>query len=215
MLSNVISKRSVFFDLLAAHTSRLVAGANATLRLITGLGQDAETTLDLIEEVHQNETSADKIKADLIRQLYQSFTTPINRDQLHTLTLDLDRVLDDLQHVANAIGAYHIDTATIEARAMASLSADACMRLHHAVVALADKDRGQEIIDLCKEIDLLESAVEDLRQKAIKKLFEDEGEDPAVWHAIKMLELYSLLETVLDSSKRAAKTIEEILLENT
>ncbi len=35
-----------------------------------------------------------------------------------------------------------------------------------------------------------------------------------VWRAIKMRELYSLLETVLDSCKRAAKTIEEILLEN-
>jgi hypothetical protein len=31
----------------------------------------------------------------------------------------------------------------------------------------------------------------------------------------RILELYSLLETVLDSSKRAAKTIEEILLGNT
>lgn len=214
MFNNVMPKRSAYFDLLASHTDRLMAGANATLRLITGLGQPNASTEVLIEEVHQNERSADDIKADLIRLLYESFTTPINRDQLHTLTLDLDRVLDELQHVANAVGSYHIDEATAEARAMASFCADACMRLNRAVVALADKGRGQETVDLCQEIEHIESKADKLRRKAVRKLFEDEGDDDAVWRAIKMQELYSLLETVIDSCKRAAKTIEEILIEN-
>ena len=214
MLNNVMPKRGVFFELLASHTQRVVAGANATLRLISALGQPNANSAELIEEVRAYETSADAIKADLIRLLYESFTTPINRDQLHTLTLDLDRVLDGLQHVANAIGAFHIDSATTEARAMASLCADACMRLNRAVVALADRDRGQETVDLCQEIDRLEAKADKLRQKAIRKVFEDEGDDEAVWRAIRMQELYKLLETVMDSTKRAGKTIEEILIEN-
>jgi uncharacterized protein len=214
MLNNVMPKRGVFFELLAAHTQRVVAGANATLRLISSLGQPNANTAELIEEVRGYETSADTIKADLIRLLYESFTTPINRDQLHTLTLDLDRVLDELQHVANAIGSFRIDAATTEARAMASLCADACLRLNRAVVALADKDRSQETVDLCQEIDRLEAKADKLRQKAIRKIFEEEGDDEAVWRAIKMQELYKLLEAVIDSTKRAAKTVEEILIEN-
>ena len=215
MLSNVMPKRGVFFELLAAHTNRVVAGANATLRLVSGLGQPNANTEALIDEVRAYEASADKIKADLIRLLYESFTTPINRDQLHTLAKDLDRVLDNLQHVANAIGAYGIAEATTEAQAMASLSADACMRLNRAVVALADKHRSRETIDLCEEIDRIEAKADKLRQKAVRKLFEAEGDDAAVWRAIKMQEVYTLLETVLDSCKRAAKTVEEILIENT
>lgn len=214
MFSNVLPKRNLYFDLLASHSDRIVAGANATLRLITGLGQSSAASAGLIEEVFANEASADKIKADLIKMLFESFTTPINRDQLLALTRDLDRVLDDLLHVANAISAYHIGEATAEARAMASLSADACMRLNRAVVSLADKRRDQETIDLCSKIDKIEAEAGKLQRKAIKKLFEDEGDDDAVWRAIKMRELYSLLETVLDSCKRAAKTIEEILIEN-
>ena len=97
---------------------------------------------------------------------------------------------------------------------MASLCADACMRLNRAVVALADRDRGQETVDLCQEIDRLEAKADKLRQKAIRKVFEDEGDDEAVWHAIRMQELYKLLEAVIDSCKRAGKTIEEILIEN-
>jgi uncharacterized protein len=214
MFSNVMPKRSAYFDLLASHTDRLMAGANATLRLLTGLGQPNASTAALIDEVKQYEQSADKIKADLIRLLYESFTTPINRDQLHTLALDLDRVLDELQHVANAVGSYRIDDATAEARAMASFCADACMRLNRAVVALAGRGRGKETIDLCQEVEHIDSKADKVRQKAVRKLFEDEGDDDALWRAIKMLELYSLLNTVIDSCKRAAKTIEEILIEN-
>jgi predicted phosphate transport protein (TIGR00153 family) len=214
MLNNVMPKRGAFFELLAAHTQRVVAGANATLRLISSLGQPNANSEALIEEVRACETSADTIKADLIRLLYESFTTPINRDQLHTLTLDLDRVLDGLQHVADAISSYHIAEATSEARAMASLCADACMRLNRAVVALADKDRSQETVDLCEEIDRLEAKADKLRRKAVRKIFEEEGDDDAVWRAIKMQEVYTLLETVIDSCKRAGKTVEEILIEN-
>ena len=214
MFSNVMPKRSTFFDLLVAHTDRVVAGANATLRLISGLGHSNTPAANLIEEVYANEASADKIKAELIRLLYESFTTPINRDQLHTLITDLDRVLDDLQHCANAIASYNIGETTAEARAMASLSADACMRLNRAVVALADTKRDQETVDLCKKIDRIDAEADKLLQKAIKKIFDEEGDDAAVWRAIKMRELYTLLETVLDSCKRAAKTIEEILIEN-
>lgn len=214
MFNNVMPKRGVFFELLASHTQRVVAGANATLRLISGLGQPHANTAALIEEVHGHEVSADLVKADLIRLLYESFTTPINRDQLHTLALDLDRVLDELQHLANAIGSYRIEEATSEARAMASLCADACLRLHRAVIALADRERGQETVDLCQEIDRLEAKADKLRQKAVRKVFEEEGDDAAVWRAIKMQEMYTLLETVIDACKRAAKTIEEILIEN-
>lgn len=214
MLTNVMPKRGAFFDLLAAHADRLVAGANATLRLISGLGQQNALTALLIEEVYANEASADKIKADFIRLLYESFTTPINRDQMHTLIVDLDRVQDDLQHVANAIASYSIGEATAEARAMASLGADACMHLNRAVVALAKPARDQQTMDLCRKIDRLDADARRLLEKAMRKMFREEGDDAAVWRAMKMRELYSLLEIVLDSCKRAAKTVEEILIEN-
>ena len=94
MLNNVMPQRATFFDLLGSHTDRLVAGANATMRLVSGLGNQGVDAAALIEEVNANESSADRIKADFIRLLYESFTTPINREQLHTLILDLDRILD-------------------------------------------------------------------------------------------------------------------------
>jgi len=211
MFSSLMPQRREFFDLLAAHSDRVVAGANATLRLVNGLGGKSEEVTALVQEVNLNEQSADKIKADLITLLHKSFTTPINRDQIHTLTLDLDNVLDTLQDVANAIGMYNIHDSTTESREMAALAADACMRLNRAVIALADRKRTKETVDLCKEIDQIESRADKILKKAITRLFQDGGD---VWVAMKMREFYYLQEKVLDYCEEAAKTIEEIILEN-
>ena len=214
MLNNVMPKRGIFFNLLAAHTDRLVAGASATLRLITGLGNQGEQTTTLIEEVNLNETSADAIKAEFIKLLYESFTTPINRDQLHTLILDLDRVLDTLQSVANAITMYNITNSTAEARALASLASDACLRLNHAVIALADRELAPQIAVLCPQVDALDSQANTLMREAVTRLFRGEGDEQAAWHAMKMRRFYFTQVAVLDGCKRAARTMEEILLEN-
>jgi uncharacterized protein Yka (UPF0111/DUF47 family) len=214
MLANVMPQRGTFFELLGAHTDRLVGGANATLRLVSGLGNTSEPNLALIEEVNANEASADRIKADFIKLLYESFTTPINREQLHTLILDLDRVLDTLQCVANAIAVYNIASSTAEARSMASFGADACLRLNRAVIALADRNRAADIIAFCREVEELESRAGADMRAAVTKLFENEGDEQAAWHAMKMRGFYFTQEAVLDGCKRAAKTIEEILIQN-
>lgn len=215
MLNNVMPQRGTFFELLGAHTDRVVADANATMRLVSGLGNPHADNAALIEEVNANESSADRIKSDFIHLLYESFTTPINREQLHTLILDLDRILDTLQSVANAVAMYNIDKSTAEARTMASLAADACLRLNRAVITLADRSRGQAaLIDFCTEVDKIEGVAAEAMRDAVTKLFEHEGDEAAAWHALKMRGFYFTQEEVLRGCKRAAKTIEEILLEN-
>ena len=211
MFSSLMPQRKEFFELLAAHSDRVVAGANATLRLMNGLGNGTEDIPVLVAEVNMNEQSADKIKAELIVLLHRSFTTPINRDQIHTLTIELDQVLNALQDVANAVSMYNIKESTVEAREMASLGADACMRLNRAVISLPDKKRNNETVGLCKEIDDIESQADRVQRKAITGLFNG---TQTVWTAMKMRAFYALQEDVLDRCEDAAKTIEEILIEN-
>ena len=211
MFSSLMPQRKEFFDLLAAHSDRVVAGANAVLRLVNNLGTHNDEIPALAAEVDTHEKKADKIKAELVVLLHKSFTTPINRDQIHTLTIELDNVINALQDVAHVVGMYNIKESTAEGREMAALSADACMRLNRAVTLLPDKHRTQEIIDLCQEIDNIESKADQLERQAVTKLFENGG---SPWTAMKMREFYLRQENVLDRCEDAAKTIEEILIEN-
>jgi len=215
MLTNVMPQRATFFLMLTSHTERLVGGANATMRLVSGLGNPSSEALEsLIEEVNINEASADEIKQAFIRMLYESFTTPVNREQLHTLILDLDRVLDTLQSVANAVRMYRIESSTPQAREMASLASDACLRLNRAVTALGDRKRTAEVVAHCREIEQLEARAESAMREAVTLLFAHEGDEAAAWLALKMRRFYFSQEAVLDGCKRAARTLEEILIEN-
>jgi uncharacterized protein len=211
MFSSLMPQRKEFYQLLEAHSDRVVAGANATLRLMNDLGRGSEDIAALVAEVNTNEQAADTIRAELISLLHRSFTTPINRDQIHTLSNELALILDALRDVANAVAMYSIRDSTVEAREMASLGADACMRLNRAVMALPDKNRNRETIDLCKEIDAIESQADRVQRKAVTELFDG---SQSIWTAMKMREFYALQEEVLDRCEDAAKTIEEILIEN-
>ncbi len=211
MFSNMMPQRREFYDLLTSHTDRLMAAANAVLRLVNALGTGASEIGELVKEVGLNEQSGDKIKAELIALLHKSFITPISRDDIHTLILELDKVLGALQDVANAVGMYRIKDSTPEARELASLGADACQRLNRAVIALSDKSRRKDASTFCQEVDAIESKADKVFRKAITRLFEGEGD---IWAAMKLKEFYFLLENVLDYCEEAAKTIEGILIDN-
>jgi predicted phosphate transport protein (TIGR00153 family) len=211
MFKALMPRRREFFDLLAAHSDRMVAAANAALRLIQALGTAGADIEMLVKEVAHNEKSADQIKVELIALLHKSFTTPINRDQIHTLAIDLDRVLHALRHVANAIEMYNITASTSEMRELASLAADGCLRLNRAVISLGDNDRSKETMDLCRTIDQIESKADKIMRNAITKLFKEGGD---VWVAVKLKDFYLLQDAIIDHCDEAAKTIEEILIEN-
>ena len=147
----------------------------------------------------------------MVTLLHRSFTTPINRDQIHSLVIELDGILNALEDVARAVSMYNIKESTTEARELASLGADACMRLNRAVAGLAEKGRRPEVIGFCKEIEEIEAKADLVQRKAITKLFDGSS---TAWNAVKLSRFYALQEVVLDACEEAAKTIEEILIEN-
>jgi len=210
----MLPKRTEFFELLAAHSERVLAGANAMLRLVTSLGVSKQDVAALIDEINMNEASADQIKAALLTMLHKSFVTPLNRDQVYALTMDIDNVMDAVQDVAQAVSIYNISESNTESHDLASMTVDACMRLTRATVSLKERERSQETVNLCVEIERIEEKAVAVIYRAIKSLFATEGDEAAALRAMRMREFYALQEKVLRASKKSAQTVEEILLQN-
>ncbi len=210
----MLPKRTQFFELLEAHSERVLAGANSMLRLINDLGVSAAEVAALIQEVNMNEASADQIKADLLLMLHKSFVTPLNRDQVYELTLDIDRIMNAVQDVAQAVNIYHIGAANAESRELASMAADACSRLTRAIAALKEKERSEVSVNLCVEIERIEEKSDLVMQRAIKTLFQNEGDEQAALRALALREFYALQEKVLRACKASAQMLEEILIQN-
>ncbi len=209
----MLPKRKEFFDLLAAHSERVEAGANALLRLVSSLGISTQEVAALVEEINMNESSSDKIKADMITLLHKAFVTPLNRDQVYQLTIDIDRIMNNVQDVAMAVSDYAIAEASKASHELAAMTVDACSRLARALASLNDNARSQETMNLCREIERIEEKSVAVMYQAIKALYDAEGDDVAAMRALRMQELYALQEKVLRASKKAAQSLEGILLQ--
>ena len=68
--------------------------------------------------------------------------------------------------------------------------------------------------EIVSRVRALEEKGAAVMEQAITALFAKEGDEEAAWTALKMRNLYAQQEKVLDSAKRAAHTLEELLLEN-
>ena len=73
---------------------------------------------------------------------------------------------------------------------------------------------GAVIVEQCRDIDAFESMASTTMREAVTHLFLHEGDEAAAWHAVKMRRFYFTQAAVLDGCRRAAQTIEEILIEN-
>ena len=109
---------------------------------------------------------------------------------------------------------YSIPEATVASRELAAMAVDACTRLNRAINSLKDKERSQETVTLCVQIESIEEKADAVMQQAIKTLFENEGDDEAALLAIRMRQFYSQQEKVLARCKESAQIIEGILIEN-
>jgi len=209
----MLPKRKEFFDLLAAHSERVLAGASALQRLVSSLGISRQDVTALVEEINMNESSSDKIKADMINLLHKAFVTPLNRDQVYQLTLDIDSIMNTLQDVAMVVSDYGISEASKASHELAAMTVDACSRLTRALASLNENSRSQETMKLCEEIERIEEKSVAVMYQAIKALFDAEGDDVAAMRALRMQELYARQEKVLRASKKAAQGLEGILLQ--
>ena len=64
--------------------------------------------------------------------------------------------MNAVQDVAQAASIYNITEANTESHELASMTVDACTRLTRAIAALKDRQRSQETVDLCVEIERIE-----------------------------------------------------------
>jgi uncharacterized protein Yka (UPF0111/DUF47 family) len=94
--------------------------------------------------------------------------------------------MNAVQDVAQAVSIYHITEANAESRELASMTVDACSRLTRAIAALKENERSEETVNLCVEIERIEEKSVAVMHKAIKSLFENEGDDVAALRALRL-----------------------------
>ena len=200
-----------FFDLFNSHAEQVVLGSQALLAFLAAFNESSEEAERQCDLVDVAEKTADRITHETMRQLHKSFITPLEREEIHQLITNLDNILDLTKDVAHTVTMYNVRHITPEAIRLSEIGAKCVDRVREAVSLLSSMDNGPRILDLCREIDELESVADRELRGAMSRLFREE---PDVRELIKYRTIYELLETVTDRCEDVANIIEGIVIEN-
>lgn len=201
---NLIPKEEKFFDMFEEAAQNIHEGSRLLMEMMENY-TDVEERAKKIQTVeHQGDT----ITHNIIRKLNQTFITPIDREDIYSLSGSLDDVLDYIEAVSDRMVVFKIKQPTPEAVKLSRIIFESAQELVKAVLQLKSM---KQIYGHCVEVNRLENEADRITRDAIARLFE-EVKDPI--EVIKWKEIYENLEIATDRCEDVANILERIVLKH-
>jgi predicted phosphate transport protein (TIGR00153 family) len=195
-----------FFNGFVNHGKATLEAAKLTRSLFDELDKSAE----LARAISEFEHKGDQITHETIRRLHETWITPFDRTDIHTLIARMDDVLDLTEAVAERVVLFDVRTSRPEAKELADLLVQCCEGVLRAAELLPNLKQSAELLEICVKIGQYEDAADVVYRRAIAALFKP-GNDPL--EVMKWRDIYDALETATDRCADVANVIEGVVLE--
>jgi predicted phosphate transport protein (TIGR00153 family) len=201
-------KDKVFYSLFEEVSGNL---KKMTEVFIEALNQTDRAARDrMLGSLEDLEHKNDEVTHRIFIELGHNFITPLDREDIHTLTTSLDDVADYLWGSAKRIVNYQIEEIDDTMRDFAAVIDKCVAALHGAIHELRDMKHLNAITEACVLINKLENDADDIFDKATVKLFS--SPNISAVELVKRKDLYQEMEIVTDKCEDAANVIESIII---
>jgi len=200
-----LPKDENFFVLFSKQAELAVAAATLFLEITSKGIYDEES----VKQMRSLEHQADEVTHEIIERLNKTFITPFDREDIFTLTKELDSVIDMIYTITNRMRVYKIQEINADLVEFAKVIDKSVRALTVAIESLKDTKRPQAALDSCIEVNRLENIGDNMRDAILGKLFETVT-DPI--YLVKWKEIYQFAETVLDICEDVAHVVESIIV---
>ncbi|HJV32313.1 MAG TPA: DUF47 domain-containing protein [Bacillales bacterium] len=162
------------------------------------------------EKMKEFESKGDTYVHEVIKELNDTFITPIEREDILHLAMSMDDVLDGLEGCAALFEMYSITQADEFMLNFVSAIQGSIFEIEKAIELLSAK-KLLKIREHSIQIKDYESKCDNILRQSIKHLFSVE-KDPI--RIIQYKEIYETLEDIADSCQEVANTLETIIMKN-
>ena len=166
----------------------------------------------LAMRTRQLEKDADEIRRILVDELNRTFVTPMDREDIHALSRNLDDVVDYAYSTTEEMEILGIEPNDFLKR-MASLLRDAAVELHLGMLRLDDHPGVAN--EHAQRAKALENRVERVYREAIADLFDKPQDIEHIMDILKLREVYRHLSNAADRGDEAANHISDIVVKMT
>jgi len=196
-------KTDRFIELLTKQAEHTSEGLQLLLQYVKN--QDES----LARQLTEFEKQADEVRRILIDELNRTFITPIDREDIFTLSLTIDDVLDYANSTLEEMAMFEIKPTPFLER-MVSLLSEAAREIHMGVMQL--EDHPSVANDHAVRAKALENRMETVYREAISDLFHMPRDVDHIVEMLKLREVYRHLSNAADRGDAAANVIGDIVV---
>lgn len=160
----------------------------------------------LIRNISFKEKKDDVLYTRMVRALKSTFITPMDREDLLQIVSTFDAIIDTLELLMMKFDAYSIRNIDIYFKRQTEVFYKEFMLLEKMIVHIRNES---EVEKHCSSIRALEQEGDTIYIKALKELFSD---SVAPKDIMKLNDLYSSMEGMIDRINEASLTIENIVV---
>jgi predicted phosphate transport protein (TIGR00153 family) len=208
-LQALMPKDDRFFELFAAHSRTILAGATDLRALLNGGDQVRRHCKSILE----HEAAADAITREVLQSVRRTFITPFDRGDIKDLITSMDDAIDEMQQTAKAVTLFEFRSFEPEMRSMGDAILECAALVQDAIPLL--RTIGAEATrlgSLCERITEIEGRADDIHNQGLQQLYQAHAKsDPMAFVTGK--EIYDHLETVVDCFDDIGNEIQSIVLE--
>lgn len=193
-----VTKEKKFYPLFIKQAETIDTAAKCLRQMV--VAKDDELLDKLKKEIKFQETSGDEILKDFNSQLYATFLTPFERNDVNDLAELMDNLLDLIDDSSNIIytrRVEEIDDDIIKMTDNISKSADELLAIMQGLEFISTK-QGAGIARRCHEIKMIEHDCDEIFGNYISRLF---SENTDFIDIIKKEDLMMVLENTMNSAK--------------
>lgn len=205
MRFHLLPRNEDFFGLFVEVATRSHTAADHLYQLFAG---DGSRLTYWVEQIKRLEHEADDLTHEVVERLDRTFITPIDREDIHLLSSDLDDVVDRIDAIARRAEIFKLQKAPQGVCDLCDVLRQITAEIATAMSKLNARDH---IIDHCIEAKRLEEVGDAVYHAMLGKLF-DEEKDPIA--LIKWKEIYDKLESAIDDTEDVANDLQSIVLKN-
>jgi predicted phosphate transport protein (TIGR00153 family) len=203
------TKDDVFFGAFSEHASKSVEAAKILLEMLEHPDRKESLALD----VGEKESAGDRITHETHKRLHETWITPLDRFDIHSLVSKLDDVLDLIEAVSERLVLFEIAVVRPPAIELARVLLNSCEHMHRAMLLFPQlAAKSKELLDIGVEINRLENEADAIYRRGIAELYRTgSGIDPV--EIMKWRDLYDNIEDATDRCEDVANIVEGVVLE--
>lgn len=174
--------------------------------MLASLFEDYTDVEKRVTEIKFLEHKGDQLTHALMMKLNQTFITPFDREDVHSLSSALDDVLDLVDAAASRLVIYKVTSVTPGARQLSKVIVHGTEIILKAVSHLQKPD---SILEYCEQVAQLEEEADRIKGECVARLFENSTNPVEI---IKWKEIYEVLEATTDKCEDVADVLEAVVL---